>query len=102
MQPIIFQDDLGKFSSCRQDAQAGNDKIEACMESKLMDLHKEKQKQKDNRIHPTGSRSMSPTLYGENMKKKDTEKYLGNYFHSGGVGLSVDTIVNARCGNYSM
>ena len=42
MQPIIFQDDLGKFSSNRMDAQAGNDKIEACVESKLLNLHKDK------------------------------------------------------------
>ena len=42
LQPLIYQDDLGKSSSCRKDAQAGNDKIEACMETKLLDLHQDK------------------------------------------------------------
>ena len=39
---LIYQDDLGKFSASRMDAQAGNDKIQACMESKLLDLHQDK------------------------------------------------------------
>ena len=42
MLPLIYQDDLGRFSSNRLDAQAGNDKIEACMETKLLDLHQDK------------------------------------------------------------
>ena len=32
MHPLIYQDDLGRFSSNRLDAQAGIDKIEVCME----------------------------------------------------------------------
>ena len=44
MLPLIYQDDLGKFSSSRMDAivQAGNDRIESCMETKLLDLHNHK------------------------------------------------------------
>ena len=40
--PLIYQDALGKFSASRMDAQAGNDRIEACMETKLLDLHQDK------------------------------------------------------------
>ena len=42
LQPLIYQDDLGRFASCRMDAQAGNRKIEACMETKVLDLHPDK------------------------------------------------------------
>jgi hypothetical protein len=35
LQPLIYQDDLRKFPSSRKDAQAGNDKNEACMETKI-------------------------------------------------------------------
>ena len=46
MHPLIYQNDLGRFFSDRLDAQAGNDKIEACIETKLLDLHQEV------RMHP--------------------------------------------------
>ena len=39
MHPLIYQDDLGRFSSNRLDAQAGNDRIKACIETKLLDLY---------------------------------------------------------------
>ena len=42
MQPLIYQDDLGRFASSRMDAQAGNTKMETCMETKLLDLHPDK------------------------------------------------------------
>ena len=42
MNPIIYQDDLARLSSSVIDAQAGIDKVEACMESKMLDLHDEK------------------------------------------------------------
>ena len=32
------------------------------------------------------------------MKKKEYEKYLGDYIHHGGVALSVEKTVNERCG----
>ena len=42
LQPLIYQDDQGNFSASSMDALAGNDKIEACTETKLLDLHKDK------------------------------------------------------------
>ena len=104
MQPIIFQDDLGKFSSNRMDAQAGNDKIEACVESKLLNLHKDKScyiligDRKTTQSILEELERCPLTLYGEIMKKKDYEKYLGDYIHHGGVALSVEKTVNERCG----
>ena len=76
LQPLIYQDDLGKFSSSRKDAQAGNDKIEACMESKLLNLHQDKScfivignKKVTGGIYK--ELELSPlTLYGKIMKEK--------------------------------
>ena len=104
MQPIIFQDDSGKFSSNRMDAQAGNDKIEACVESKLLNLHKDKScyiligDRKTTQSILEELEACPLTLYGEKMKKKDYEKYLGDYIHHGGVSVSVEKTVNERCG----
>ena len=41
-QPLIYQDDVARASLDRESAQAGNDLIERCMESKLLDLHTDK------------------------------------------------------------
>ena len=69
------------------DAQARNDKIEACMETKLLDLHKDKScyilignKKVTEEI--SEELKMCPlTLYGRNMKEKNYEKYLGDFLN---------------------
>ena len=102
--PLIYQDDLGKFSSSRMDAQAGNDKIQACMESKLLDLHQDKScyilignKKVTKEI--SEELSLCPlTLYGKRMKEKIQEKYLGDFIHAGGVAESAEATVKERVG----
>ena len=102
--PLIYQDDLGRFSSNRLDAQAGIDKIEACMETKLLDLHQEKscyivigsskiksEMKNELKLYPL-------TLYGSEMPEKKSERYLGDFIHEGGVSASVDATVNHRYG----
>ena len=91
MLPLIYQDDLGKFSSSRLDAQAGNDRIEACMETKLLDLHQDKScyiliGNKEESEEIKSELELCPlTLYGIKMKEKSYEKYLGDLIQSGGV-----------------
>ena len=102
--PLIYQDDLGKFSTSRMDAQAGNDRIEACMETKLLDLNQDK-----SCYILIGSKNVTEeiiqelklcplTLYGKSMKEKISEKYLGDLIHSGGVSESADATVKGRIG----
>ena len=104
MLPLIYQDDLGKFSSSRMDAQAGNDRIEACMETKLLDLHQDKScyiliGNKEETKELKSELELCPlTLYGIKMKEKSYEKYLGDLIHSGGVSKSVEATVNDRHG----
>ena len=104
MQPLIYQDDLGRFSSSRLDAQAGNDKIEACMETKLQDLHQDKscyivigtKKIKNDLKNELEKYPL--TLYGSKMSGKKSERYLGDFIHEGGISASVEATVNHRYG----
>ena len=103
LQPIIYQDDLGRFSSSRMDAQAGNDKIEACMETKLLDLHQDKScyiligNKKVTGNLATELALCPLTLYGKAMKRKEHEKYLGDCIHELGVAASAEATVKQRC-----
>ena len=42
MSPIIYQDDLARLATSVVSIQAGIKKVEACMETKLLDLHEDK------------------------------------------------------------
>ena len=100
---MIYQDDLGRFSSGRMEAQAGNDKIEACMETKLLDLHQDKScyiligNKKTTEMLSNELELCPLTLYGKPMKRKISEKYLGDSIHQGGVADSVEATVKERC-----
>ena len=84
---MIYQDDLGRFSSSRMAAQAGKDKIEARMETKLPDLHQDMScfiliGNKNTTENLSSELELCPlTLYGKTMKKKITEKHLGDFIH---------------------
>jgi hypothetical protein len=104
MQPLIYQDDLGRFASSRMDAQAGITKIETCMETKILDLHPEKScfiivGSKDATTELRNDLMLNPLLlYGKNMKEKKFERYLGDLIHGGGVAESAEATVNNRHG----
>ena len=74
------------------------------MESKLLDLHTDKScyiiignKNAANRIRNEIKKSPL-TLYGTKLEEKSSEKYLGDYLHSGGNSASVKATVNSRHG----
>ena len=104
LQPLIYQDDLGRFSTSVQAAQDGTKKIESCMESKLLDLHSDKScfmifgnERKKKAVHD--ELDANPIkLYDEPMKEKLKEKYLGDFIHSDGNSASVQATVNDRYG----
>ena len=103
LQPIIYQDDLGRFASSRMEAQAGNDMIEACMETKLLNLHKDKScyiviGDKETTAQINEELEVFPlTLYGKVMTRKICEKYLGDSIHQLGVAASAEATVHERC-----
>ena len=102
MNPVIYQDDLARVASSVAGAQAGIDKVEVCMETKMLDLHDEKScflvfgKGKELESMKTNLKNNPLTLYGKTMKQKEKEKYLGDYLHGGGLAASVRATVEAR------
>ena len=104
LQPLIYQDDLGRFSTSIQAAQDGASKIESCMETKILNLHSDKscflvfgtQKQKQKIQEELAVTPIK--LYGKEMKQKQKEKYLGDFLHVDGNGASVTATVNDRAG----
>ena len=42
LQGMVYQNDISRMSTTVKNAQAGNDLIENCMESKMLDLHPDK------------------------------------------------------------
>ena len=79
MGPIIYQDDLARLASNVVSAQAGIDKVETCMETKMLDLHDEKScflvvgKGKILDAVKKELQTSPLTLYGKPMKQKTQE-----------------------------
>ena len=104
LQPLIFQDDLSRLSSSPKDAQAGNIFIEACMESKLLDLNVDKscfiilgdKKMVQNTRKELSNCPLS--LCGNPMKEKVSDKYLGDFIHTSGPSQSVECTISNRYG----
>ena len=104
LQPLIYQDDLGRFSNSISDAQDGTAKIEAVMETNILDLHEDKscfilfgntiQKKK---AHEELLKNPIK-LYGKSMKEKRKEKYLGDFIDGNGNKASVEATVTDRYG----
>ena len=80
LQPLIYQDDLSRMSTSAKNAQAGNDIIEHCMESKLLDLHPEKScyivfgKDEVTKNLKKEIEENPLSLYGKKMTTKESEK----------------------------
>ena len=104
MQPIIFQDDISRLSSSREAAQAGNEFISSCMESKLLDLNVIKScyiiiGSKKNTECLRKEISEQPLLLcGNIMKEKTTDKYLGEIISTEGLAASVQSTIMDRFG----
>ena len=105
MNPIIYQDDLARGAGSVESAQAGIDRIETCMETKMLDLHDEKScflvfgkgKSLENMNNDLLQTPLK--LYGRTMIQKIKEKYLGDIFHCGGLAASARATVDARAAN---
>ena len=74
------------------------------MEDKLLNLNKDKSKfmvigtgKNSNEMRKRLSNE-TVTLSGNIMSESESEKYLGDYFHSGGNDKSIVTTVNKRLG----
>ena len=104
LQPLLFQDDISRLSTSVKGAQEGNNKMEAVMESKLLDFNLDKScviimgpKEKKELIESEMEENPI-TLCGKVMKHAKVEKYLGDMISTGGLSDSVMATVLKRKG----
>ena len=103
LNPFLYQDDIGVLSDTVEAAQDTNERIEALMESKLLDLHKTKSKfivlsKKKEREKMRKEVEENPIrLYGNAMTEGKVEKYLGFYI-AATAAESVAATVDKRIG----
>ena len=104
LQPFLFQDDILRASDSVESLMHGNALIEHVMEDKLLNLNKDKSKYMvigNKKIAKEIRKRLEAEtirLSGNEMSESETEKYLGDYFHSEGNDLSVVTTVKRRLG----
>ena len=100
----LFQDDLARMANNVLSAQQGNKLIEIAMETKLLDLHADKScfilvgSKKAVSKMKNDLESTPLTLYGEKLKNKESEHYLGDVIHSAGNAAFVEATVEDRYG----
>lgn len=102
VQPLLYQDDAARLAISVEAAQTGNNKIESIMKEKQLQLNLDKtvfmicgnneqvNKIKDQLIE-------SPlTMNSLLMKNVESDKYLGDMIHCGGVEASIDATIRNR------
>ena len=104
LQPLIFQDDIARLCTNRDDAQAGNIKINQCLETKLLDANTDKtvylllgsEQQTKNTTNEISKKPLS--FGGIILKEKEHYKYLGDSIHREGLSASVNATIKEREG----
>ena len=101
---FAYQDDIGKPSEGINEAQAGNIKVSQMFKDKGLEAHPDKTcfvvfgsstyKETINR-----QLEANPLYFGDfPVKRKDSEKYLGQIIHSGGLRASCAATISDREG----
>ena len=104
LRPLFFQDDVSRLALDPESLQAGNDKMEAMGETKLLDFNSTKScylpigKIKLFEKHQGHLQHKPITLCGEPMPCVSEAKLLGDWLSSDGVSQSVATTVKKRKG----
>ena len=102
--PALFQDDVSRICMDPVSAQAGNNKMEAMAETKLLDFNLDKScfiiigKTKARQKLECEFALNPPLLYGTKMKQVEQEKYLGDQVSFGGLAASVMATIVKRKG----
>ena len=102
LQPLLFQDDICRATSTPENAQMGNIKMEAVLESKLLDFNHDKSRYLviggDRAVKDMQTRinTCPQTLCEAEMKTSKQEKYLGDQLSSAGLTASVQATILKR------
>ena len=104
LRPLLFQDDVSRLALDPESLQAGNDRMEAMGETKLLDFNLAKScylpigKKKLFEKHQGHLQSRPITLCGEPMPCVSEAKLLGDWLSGDGLSQSVATTVKKRKG----
>ena len=104
LQPLLFQDDVSRMTLTPEAAQMGNRKMEAVMESKLLDFNLDKScfivigSKKAQQIVQSELQGSPITLCGSAMNNATREKYLGDQISSEGLAESALATIEQRAG----
>ena len=104
LQPLIFVDDLFRACLTIESLIKGNILMEQVIESKLLDFHVEKSsfivigKPKLTKKILSELENHKIELCGKEMKRKESDKWLGDHIHCLGNNQSVITTVTKRYG----
>ena len=105
LSPLLYQDDAMNFSTSVEGAQKSNILMGQAIKMKQLNLNVDKcaavvfgRKKKVEKIRKFIQDNRSLSINGLEVKLKTEEKYLGDYFHSGGLAKSVEATVNKRFG----
>ena len=102
--PILFQDDISHDSTSLLDARVANFKLDMVMKTKQLSLNRDKTVlvvlgKKEQKEQITKELLLNPLMCGSfEMKEVESEKWLGDYISSGGLGASVLATIEAREG----
>ena len=104
LQPLLFQDDIGRMTLTPEDAQMGNKKMESVMESKLLDFNLDKScfmvigNKKAQNVIQSKLDECPLTLCGTAMNSVKQEKYLGDQICAAGLAASVLATIEKMAG----
>jgi hypothetical protein len=104
LQPLSYQDEIMRSSMDVLTTQVGNIKMAAMFEEKGLEAHPDKicfivvgsRKYKEKVKRDLQDR---PLMFGDFLvKKHESDKYLGQILHGGGLGMSAEATVRERMG----
>jgi hypothetical protein len=104
LQPLAYQDDILRSSMDVLSTQVGNIKLAAMMEEKGLEAHPDKtcfivtgsSKYKDKVRRDLGD---NPLMFGDfPVKQRESDRYLGQILHGGGLCMSAEATVRERMG----
>ena len=104
IQPLAYQDDILKGSKSVQEAQAGNIRLAAMLESKGLEAHPDKTcyiicGSKKYKEQVTEELNRTNIMFGTfPLKRKEYDRYLGQMLHGGGLDESAEATVKERMG----
>ena len=103
-QPLSLQDDILRVAPNISSARVGNVKLNAMIQEKQLECHPDKTSflifgSKSYRENSEEELRGSPIVFGNfEVKEKVKDKYLGDWFHNGGLSQSVEATVSDRSG----